>query len=140
MSKVVVTEKLISQKAASKIVEAAVEHAEKQGWHIVVAVVDRNGRLRAFAQMDHALNVAEDGAIRKARTALLGLPSGVMGKAMEGDATALASFAQLPDMAFLGGGIPISVEGDLVGAIGVGGAVTTEQDEACANAGLAILT
>lgn len=130
------TQAVISHQAALVAVTAALEYAAEQGWAISVAVVDSNGRLRAFAQMDGALLISEAGAVRKARTALVGLPSADLAVALAEDPPALLAFAQLPEMALLGGGIPIMARGEVIGAIGVGGASSAEQDIECATAAL----
>ncbi|MCX2981901.1 heme-binding protein [Halieaceae bacterium IMCC14734] len=130
------TQSVISHQAAMVAVTAALEFASEQGWAISVAVVDSNGRLRAFAQMDGALLISEAGAVRKARTALVGLGSAELATALVADPPAMLAFAQLPDMSLLGGGLPILAQGQVIGAIGVGGASTAEQDVECATAAL----
>jgi uncharacterized protein GlcG (DUF336 family) len=113
----------------------AVEAAVAKSWEIAapecIAVVDAGGNLLAFARVDGAAVLARDPAIAKAATsASLNMPTG--GIPFEFGAN--LGFASHGGIANLGGGFPIVLEGELLGAIGVGSG-TTEQDIAVAEAG-----
>jgi uncharacterized protein GlcG (DUF336 family) len=98
-------------------------------------VLDDGGNLTALCRMDGAPVVSIAVAQNKAYTALHGLPSGKLYDALAGDPAVLAGVQHTPRMAMFGGGLPIVVDGALVGAIGVGGG-TVEQDVDCARAAL----
>lgn len=129
---------VISYAAASLLVEAAVAAAQAEKAPVCVAVLDINGRLKAFAAMDGSSVMAQEMSQRKAYTALLGLSSEGLGEAIQPQPSMLASFAAQDRVALIGGGLPIVLAGQIVGAIGVGGALT-EQDVAFAQAALAAL-
>lgn len=128
----------ISLALATHLAAAAIEAAEAANLQIACVVVDNNGRCRTLSVMDGAPVVADEMALQKARTALLGLPSGEMGQAMLADTAAFHSFVKQASVNFLGGGLPIVHQGETLGAIGVGGAMP-EQDAACAEAAIALL-
>jgi glc operon protein GlcG len=96
-----------------------------------IAVVDAGGNLLAFARVEGAAVLAREPAIAKAATsASLGAPSG--GIPFEFGAN--LGFASRGGIVNLGGGLPIIMRGQIVGAIGVGSG-TTEQDVIVAEAG-----
>lgn len=113
--------------AALRLVERAVERARQQGLAVCVAVVDPRGTLKAFANMDGAPQIAVEACRAKANAALMGLGSAELAQAVSNQPAVLASLVAQPEIALLGGGLPLLEEGRVVGAIGVGGALT-EQD------------
>jgi uncharacterized protein GlcG (DUF336 family) len=125
----------ISHETAAALVAAAVARAHELGTRQVVAVLDESGNLKAFCRMDGAPVASIQAAQDKAYTALFGLASQEFFEAIENDRALLASLPNVPRMLLIGGGVPIYVEGQVIGAIGVGGG-TIEQDIACARAGL----
>lgn len=128
----------ISYSAASLMVNAAIEAALADTSAVCVAVLDNRGGLKAFAAMDGSSAISHDMCQQKAYTALLGLSSEGLGDAIQSQPSMLASFAAQERVALIGGGLPIVVDGQVVGAIGVGGALA-QQDVAFAQAGLAAL-
>jgi glc operon protein GlcG len=118
-------------------IEAAVAKSRKIGAPECIAVVDAAGNLLAFARVEGAAVLAREPAIAKAATsASLGMATG--GIPFEFGAN--LGFASRGGIVNLGGGLPIILEGRLLGAIGVGSG-TTEQDVAVAEAGRdAVLT
>ena len=126
----------ISYSAASLMVNAAVDAALAANTAICAAVLDSRGSLKAFAAMDGSPAIAQGMCQRKAYTALLGLSSEGLGEAIKLQPPMLTSFAAQEGVALIGGGLPIIIDGQIVGAIGVGGALT-EQDIAFAQAALA---
>ena len=78
-----------------------------------------------------SIEVAQD----KAYTALLGVPSGDLFEMVQGDPALRASMPGIARVTMIAGGVPIRIDGRLVGAIGVGGG-TPEQDMQCATAAL----
>jgi glc operon protein GlcG len=126
------TKRTLTLEAARKVAAAAEAEARKNNWNVAVAVVDDGGQLVLFQRLDGTKLVAIDIAVRKARTAVYFQSET---KALEEEVTK-GRTALLPIDGFmpLEGGIPLIVEGQLIGAIGVSG-VTGEQDAQCAQAG-----
>lgn len=117
--------------AAAIAIAAAVDKSRAIAAPECIAVVDAGGNLLAFARVDGAAVLAREPAIAKAATsAALGAPTG--GIPFEFGAN-LASASQ-GAIVNLGGGLPIILNGEVLGAIGVGSG-TTEQDIAVAEAG-----
>ena len=131
------TKRVLTLESAKRMAAAAEAEARKNNWNVSIAVVDDGGQLLLFQRMDNAKLVAIDIAIRKAKTAVYfqGETKGLEEEVTKGGRTAL-----LPIEGFmpLEGGIPLIVEGKVVGAIGVSG-VTGAQDAQCAKAGAGAL-
>lgn len=125
----------LSYELAQSLVIKAQSIAAEQALAVCVAVVDSTGRLKAYVAMDGASPIAEEMAIKKAKTALLGLTSAQLGEVMQAAPAAMLSMGVSNNISYLGGGVPIMLDEQLIGAIAVGGA-TPEQDEACAQAAL----
>ena len=122
----------VSRAAAVRLIEQALAAIDGQEFEGSVAVVDASGTLRAFASTDGARLLTVDLAIGKAWTAAsLGYPTGLWNSLVT--TPAFAPMAQVPRAVAIGGGQPLFFSGRLVGAIGVSGG-TTEQDETAANA------
>ena len=131
------TRRTLTLEAAKRMAAAAEAEARKNNWNVVVAVVDDGGQLLLLQRMDNAKLVAIDIATRKAKTAVFFQGET---KALEEEVTKGGRTALLPIEGFmpLEGGIPLVVEGKVIGAIGVSG-VTGAQDAQCAKAGAAAL-
>lgn len=131
----------ITVEAAAVAVQAAVRHAEVNGWKINVAVADRSGNLMAFLRMPGAFLHSIDIAIDKAYTAAsFGFRTKDWMSLVGADEGMKLGFSAQPRLIVFGGGVPIRVEGDSewIGGIGVSGA-SEAQDEECALAGLAAI-
>jgi uncharacterized protein GlcG (DUF336 family) len=131
------TRRTLTLDAARRMASAAEAEARRNNWNVSIAVVDDGGQLLLFQRMDNAKLVAIDIAIRKARTAVFfqGETKGLEEEVTKGGRTSLLPIDGLMP---LEGGIPLVVEGKVVGAIGVSG-VTGAQDAQCAKAGAAAL-
>ena len=129
----------ISGETAAKMVEAAVAKAKALGVPQIVAILDESGLLKAFHRMDGAPLISIEVAQNKAYTALLGAPSQDFFNRIKEDPALLAGVPHIPRIVTFGGGLPIRVDGIVVGAIGVSGA-SVDQDIACAQAGLDAIT
>jgi uncharacterized protein GlcG (DUF336 family) len=117
--------------AAAIAVQAAVAKSREIEAPECIAVVDAGGNLLAFARVDGAAPLARDPAIAKAATsASLGAPTG----AIPFEFGANLGSASHGGIVNLGGGFPIVLRGEVIGAIGVGSG-STEQDIAVAEAG-----
>ena len=131
------TKRVLTLEAAKRMAVAAEAEAAKNGWLVAVAVVDDGGNLLLFHRMDNSKLVAIDIAIRKAKTAVFFQGET---KALELEVTKGGRTSLLPidDFMPLEGGLPITVDGKIIGAIGVSG-MAGDQDAVCAKAGLAAL-
>lgn len=131
------TQPVLNLAAAQQILTAAQTKAQTAGWPCVIAVVDSAGLPIVLVRMDNAaVPAGVELAPGKARTAaLFRRPSGALEDAINGPRPA-AITAQ--GFVMMRGGLPIIVNGQTVGAIGVS-ADTPQHDEEIAQAGLAAL-
>lgn len=132
------SKKTISYAVAAKMVEAAIARAQELNCKQNVAVVDDGGNLKAFGSMDGAPILGIEGCQRKAFTALFGAGTADLYNAVKSDQSLVIGLSHFSRATFVGGGLPIVVDGEVVGGIGVGGG-TVEQDIDCAKAGLKVL-
>jgi glc operon protein GlcG len=117
---------------AKKLLAAAEAEAAKNNWEVVIAILNDGGRIVAVHRMDGARPGNDDIAIAKATTsAMTCRPTVVWEKWIEGPHKAYATFPFIAAQ----GGLPIIIDGDLVGAIGVSG-VKSFQDEQIALAAI----
>ncbi len=130
--------KTITHELAARMVTAAIARAQELGAKQNVAVLDEGGNLKAFGRMDGAPILGIEGCQRKAYTALYGLSTEALYQRIKDDPSRLIGLSHFSRATVVGGGLPIRVDGELVGGIGVGGG-TVEQDVACAQAGLDVL-
>ena len=136
----VVKKLCISFELAQKMVDKAVAEARELGVSENVAILDDGGNLKAFSRMDGAPILCIEIAQNKAYTALFGVPTHDLFNFIQGDPSLLAGMPTLPRMAAWGGGFPIKVDGEIVGAIGLSGAPTVQNDIDCARAALALVS
>jgi uncharacterized protein GlcG (DUF336 family) len=129
----------ISYELAQKMADAAVAKARELGVTENVAILDDGGNLQVFSRMDGAPIPTIEMAQNKAYTALLGVSTQDFFNFIKGDPSLLAGIPTLARMAAWGGGFPIKVNGEVVGAIGVSGAPTVQNDIDCARAALALV-
>jgi uncharacterized protein GlcG (DUF336 family) len=130
----------ISFELAQKMVDAAVAKAREIGVSENVVILDDGGNLKAFGRMDGAPLPTIEMAQNKAYTALLGVSTQEFFKFIQSDPSLLAGVPTLSRMAAWGGGFPITVNGEIVGAIGVSGAPAVQNDVDCARAALALVS
>src|ERR1700692_1190646 len=130
----------ISSELAQKMVDEAVAKARELSVTENVAVLDDGGNLKGFGRMDGAPIPTIEMAQNKAYTALLGVSTQDFFNFIQDDPSLLAGIPALPRIAAWGGGLPIKVNGELVGAIGVSGAPTVQNDVDCARAALALVS
>ena len=130
-------ESVLPLSMATKALHAAVEACKKDGYRVSVSIVDRAGVLRAMGRADGAGSHTVESSRKKAYTASsLRRPTTELAELMGKVPTLQALRDMNPDILILGGGLPIEIGGDIVGAIGVGGAPGAHLDDACAQAGL----
>ena len=129
------TKRALSLSDARKMVDAARAEAEQGRWNVSIAVVDDGGFLLALERMDGAPNPSPEIATRKAWTAAMTrLPTKTV-EDMVKDRPGLLGF---PGQLRVQGGLPIQIEGECVGAVGVSG-VASHEDEQVARAGIGAL-
>lgn len=117
---------------AKKLLEAAEAEAVANKWKVVIAILDDGGHLVALHRMDGTRPGNPDIAIRKASTAAMTLrPSKVWETRVLQGRTSMLSMPLLT----VQGGLPIFIDGDCIGAIGVSG-VQSHQDDQVAMAAI----
>jgi len=132
----ILTERNISLQLALSIANAAIAACKADGYDVTAAVVDRAGDLKVLLRADTANPHNADLARRKAYTSrTFKVPSMDVAKRTNGP-TDLSGQRFLVDIIPLGGGVPINVGNDTIGALGISGSPTQEADEKCANAAL----
>lgn len=120
---------------AERVIAAAAAEARSRDAGGAIAVVDDGGSLVAFHRLDGTFAAGSEVAIGKARTAaLFRKPTAAFEDSIKGGRAALLG---VREMTPLQGGIPIVHEGHVVGAIGVSGAHSQQEDEQIAMAGAA---
>jgi len=131
-----ISNKSISLEAAKKVVAETVKYAKANNAPGgAIAVVDAGGNLVYLERLDNTFPAASEVAIKKANTAaIFKAPSSKLENSINGGRQALITVGHT----FLQGGIPLVVDGQVVGAIGVSGSASAQQDEDMANAGAKI--
>ena len=127
----VLNTKSISLEAAKKVVAEAVKFAKANNAPgAAIAIVDAGGE-----RLDNTFPAAAEVAIKKANTAaIFKAPTSKLENSINGGRQALITVGHT----FLQGGIPIIVDGQVIGAVGVNGSASAQQDEDMANAGAKI--
>jgi len=126
----------LSLDGAHRVIAAArAEATAKNAPGAVIAVVDDGGNLMALERLDGTFAAGANISIGKARTAaLFKKPTRVFEELINKSRTAMTA---LNDFTPLQGGVPITVDGRIVGGVGVSGAASAQQDEELALAGAA---
>ncbi len=128
----------VSVENAKKAAAVALDEARKGNWRMAVAVVDTGGILVYYEKMDNTQTGSADIAIDKARTAVrFKRPSKAFQDLVAGGGGGLR-ILRLPGAVPLEGGIPLVIDGQIVGAIGVSGD-SGDHDSICAQAGASTL-
>ena len=116
-----------------KIAAGAMAEAQRNKWIVAIAILDEGGHLLHFLRMDGATPASATISVEKARTAALSRrPSGVWEQRIKEGRTAML---KMPGILPVQGGVPIMVDGACVGAVGVSG-VQSHEDEQIAKAGI----
>lgn len=127
------TAQFITLEAAKKIAAAGEAEARQNGWNVAIAVVDASGSLILFHKLDETQPGSITVAQGKARAAaLFKRPSKLLEEAIAGGKQAFLTVEGIVPMQ---GGLPVIVAGKVIGAVGVSG-VTSAQDEQVAQAAL----
>lgn len=131
------TERTLSLDLANQIAAGAVAACQAGGYAVTATVVDRSGGVRAVQRADnagpHTLAASHDKAFTSAsaRNTTLAMMEGAQKN------PAGANLVYMPGFLLLGGGVPIKVGNEVIGAVGVGGAPGGHLDEKCAMDGIA---
>ena len=130
--------KALTLEGAKRVIAAAVAEAKsKNAPGGAIAVVDEGGNLIAVERLDNTFAAGANISIGKARTAVLfKRPTKFFEDVINKGRTAMTT---VNDFTPLQGGIPIIVDGQIIGAVGVSGAASAEQDEELAIAGASAL-
>ena len=130
------TEKNISLELANQIAAASVAACAANGYNVAATVVDRAGVVKAVQRVDnagpHTLGASQQKAFTSAsaKNTTLAIMEGAQKN------PAAANLVNIPGYLLLGGGVPVKVGNEVIGAVGVGGAPGGNLDEQCALAAL----
>lgn len=130
------TKKSLTLDVAKQIAAAAEAEAKKNNWNVVIAILDDGANLVYLQRMDETQIGSVDVAIAKAASAIkFKRPTKVFEEAVAGGRTAIL---KLPGALPVEGGVPLTADGKIIGAIGVSG-VQSNQDGIIATAGAGAL-
>ncbi|MFN0168189.1 MAG: GlcG/HbpS family heme-binding protein [Bryobacteraceae bacterium] len=133
MSAELATKKSLTLAVAKQMAAAAEQEASANKWNVVIAILDDGGHLIYLQRMDETQIGSVDVAQQKAQSAVkFKRPTKVFEDALAGGRQAIL---KLPGAIPVEGGLPIVVDGKVLGAIGVSG-VTSQQDGQIAKAGV----
>jgi glc operon protein GlcG len=131
------SKQILTLEDAKKIAAAAEAEAKKNNWAVTISIVDDGGHLLWLQRLDKAAPISSQIAPAKARTAAVGRRETKVYEDMINNGR--FSFLSAPTLeGMLEGGIPILVNGECVGAVGVSG-VKSSEDVQIAKAGIAAL-
>ena len=131
------TKPFLSHDDVVTLLNGARAEAQKNQWAVTIAVVDDGGHLLGHYRLDGAAPMSARMAPAKARTAALGRRETKIYEDMINNGR--TAFLSAPDLdGMLEGGVPVLVDGHVVGAVGVSGVKSTE-DAQIAKAGIAAL-
>jgi glc operon protein GlcG len=123
------------------MISAALARAAEMSVAVTVVVVDESGVVKSMTRMDGAPLVSVQTGINKAyAAAAIGMPPDDFYSAIQTDGAAVASFATRPGLALIAGGLPVIVDGQVAGGIGVAGAMTGAEDRAIAEGAVAAVS
>jgi uncharacterized protein GlcG (DUF336 family) len=130
------TEKNVSLDLANQLASATVAACQANGYAVAATVVDRAGSVRVVHRADNAGPHTLGASQQKAYTAASAKNNtlAIMEAAQKNPAA--ANLVHIPGYLLLGGGVPIRVGSEVIGAVGVGGAPSGHLDEQCAIAAL----
>jgi uncharacterized protein GlcG (DUF336 family) len=130
------TKPMLTLDDAKGIAAAAEAEAGRNGWNVVIAICDDGGHLVLLHRLDGVAPISSHIAPEKARAAALGKRETKLYEDMINQGR--TAFLSAPLAGMLEGGVPIVVDGHVVGAVGVSG-VKSSEDAQIARAGLAAL-
>jgi glc operon protein GlcG len=131
------TKAVLNRDDVTRIVAACREEAVRNQWAVTIAVADDGGHPLALERLDGCPQISAYIAPGKARSAALGRRETKLYEEMIN--AGRMSFLSVPLESMLEGGVPIIIDGQVIGAVGVSG-VKAEQDGQIAKAGIAVLS
>ena len=127
--------KYITLEGAKRMMAAAEAEARKNNWNVAIAILDAGGNLIMFQRLDDTQSASVNIAMGKARTALsFKRPT----KLIEEMAASRPVFLAVEGVTPLQGGLPVIIDGKVIGAVGVSG-VKSAEDEQVAQAAIDVL-
>ena len=131
-----VEKRVLTLAGARTVVAAAEAEARRLNTTGAIAVVDDGGNLLFLARLDRTFPAGSTVAIEKARTAAtFRVPTRNLEDAVKNGRTSLVAVSVMTPLA---GGVPITIDGQIVGAVGVSGAASAQQDEELAKIAAAL--
>jgi glc operon protein GlcG len=131
------TKPVLDEHDTARMMNAAVAEAKRNGWAVAIAIVDDGGHLLRFVRLDGTPPASSHIGPEKARTAALGRRETKLYEDMINQGR--TAFLSAPLAGMLEGGVPVLVDGQVAGAIGVSG-VKSSEDAQVARAGVAALS
>ncbi|MFC3286097.1 GlcG/HbpS family heme-binding protein [Litchfieldella rifensis] len=130
------TKTVLTLADVNTILDAAQQEAEANGWAVTIAVADDGGHLLGLRRLDGAPAMTPGIATEKARSAALGARETQLFEEMINGGR--DAFLSVPMQGLLSGGVPVLVDGQMAGTVGVSG-VKPDQDVQIAKAGIAAI-
>jgi glc operon protein GlcG len=130
------TKPFLTLAEVGRVLAAARAEATQNRWAVTIAIVDDGGHPLALERLDGCAPIGAYISVEKARTAALGRRESKVYEEMIN--AGRVSFISAPLQGMLEGGVPILVDGHVVGAVGVSG-VKSDEDARIARAGIATL-
>ncbi|MES2960283.1 MAG: heme-binding protein [Pseudomonadota bacterium] len=130
------SEKNLSLELATQIATAGVAACQANGYAVTTTVVDRAGGVRAVQRADNAGPHTLEASRLKAYTSASAKNTTLAIMEMAQKNPAAANLGDIPGYLLLGGGVPVKVGNEVIGAVGIGGAPGGHLDEQCALAAL----
>jgi glc operon protein GlcG len=128
---------VLTDEETTCILDASRAEAQRENWRVAIAVVDDGGHLLGMLRLDGCAPIGSEIAIGKARTSALGRRESKEFEEMINNGR--TAFLSSPLSGTLEGGVPIVVNGQVIGAVGVSG-VKADQDARVAKAGAAAIS
>lgn len=130
------TEKNMSLELANQIAAASVAACAANGYAVAATVVDRAGTVRAVQRADHAGPHTLGASLQKAFTSASAKNNTQAMLEVSQKNPGAANLGDIPGFLLLGGGVPVKIGNEVIGAVGIGGAPAGNLDEQCAVAAL----
>src|SRR5512139_1851781 len=130
------TERNMSLELANQIAAASVAACQANGYAVTATVVDRAGSVRAVQRADNAGPHTLAASLDKAFTSASAKNTTLAMMEVAQKNPGAANLVNIPGFLLLGGGVPVKVGNEVIGAVGIGGAPAGNLDEQCAMAAL----
>lgn len=130
------SDKNLSLELANQIAAAGVAACQANGYAVTTTVVDRAGGVRAVQRADNAGPHTLEASRLKAYTSASAKNNTLAMMETAQKKPGAANLVNIPGFLLLGGGVPVKVGNDVIGAVGIGGAPAGNLDEQCAIAAL----